>query len=52
MLVSKRKRETEMWTVFVKNTGEVVKSEFSCEVDAMMWLEAQPNHDELAYCPF
>jgi len=41
-----------MWTVFNKNTGKVVKSGLSCEVDCEMWIAAQTNSKELAYAPF
>lgn len=41
-----------MWTVFNKNTSEVVANGFETEIDAMMWIDTQENKDELAYAPF
>lgn len=50
--LSKRERGKNMWTVFNKNTGKVVADGLETEVDAMMWIDAQENKDELAYAPF
>ena len=50
--LSERERGKNMWTVFNKNTGKVVKSGLDCEVDCEMWIAAQANAEELAYAPF
>lgn len=52
MVLSERERGKNMWTVFNKNTGKVVVDGLETEVDAMMWIDAQENKDELAYAPF
>ena len=50
--VRKRERGKNMWTVFNKVTGKVVKEGLACEVDCEMWIAAQANNEELAYAPF
>ncbi len=52
MIMSERERGKNMWTVFNKNTGKVVADGFETEVDAMMWIDAQENRDELDCAPF
>ena len=52
MTLSERERGKNMWTVFNKNTGEIVKSGLDCEIDCEMWIAAQTNAEELAYSPF
>ena len=52
IVLSERERGKNMWTVFNKNTGKVVANGLETEVDAMMWIDAQENKDELAYAPF
>jgi formylmethanofuran dehydrogenase subunit E len=52
IVLSERERGKNMWTVFNKNTGKVVADGFETEVDAMMWIDAQENKNELAYAPF
>jgi len=50
--LSERERGKNMWTVFEKATGKVVKEGLACEVDCEMWIAAQANAEELAYAPF
>jgi len=52
MVLSERERGKNMWTVFEKATGKVVKEGLVCEVDCEMWIAAQANAEELAYAPF
>lgn len=52
IVLSERERGKNMWTVFNKNTGKVIVDGLETEVDAMMWIAAQDNKDELAYAPF
>ena len=52
IVLSERERGKNMWTVFNKNTGKVVKEGLVCEIDCEMWIALQPNKDELAYAPF
>lgn len=52
MVLSERERGKNMWTVFNKNTGKVVKSGLACEIDCEMWIAAQTNSEELACAPF
>jgi hypothetical protein len=52
IVLSERERGKNMWTVFNKNTGKVVKEGLVCEVDCEMWIAAQANAEELAYAPF
>lgn len=52
IVLSERERGKNMWTVFNKNTGKVVKEGLVCEIDCEMWIAMQPNKDELAYAPF
>ena len=50
--LSEREKGKNMWMVFEKATGKVVKEGLACEVDCEMWIAAQTNAEELAYAPF